>query len=219
MVLTKRQLQGHADLYPFRLAVGELHVHPAAAIEVDHHMGRRRVWSLSQVIMGEGKDFARAQQLHFLKTVAVSTFNTNPMKRELDRAALGALPAVQRQDLLLVTEQHDRGGDVGGRIILAHQLAKAGVLPVGRQGPLDLDLRVNTPHRAKTGNRFGHLEYGGVSTVSIANRKNQISGLGSFEHRGKKNERLGRAGITDGIPERVLHLRFGVSNPPGKDRI
>jgi hypothetical protein len=44
--------------------------------------------------MRKGKEFACAWQLHFLKTVAVSTLDANPMERELDRAALGALSAV-----------------------------------------------------------------------------------------------------------------------------
>ena len=127
------------------------------------------------------------------------------MNGKLNGAARRASAAVQGQNLFLVAQQHDRSGLVFRRVILPQQLPKAGVFAVGLQRPLDLDLRVHAPGHLETGNPVRDPKQGRIPSVSVAGHENQIARLGSLKHRGQQDQRLGRPGVSDRIPECFLH--------------
>src|SRR3989449_452921 len=93
----ERQLERHVDLDPLGLAVRELAVEPAAALQVDHRVRGGRVRTLEEIVVGEGEELPAPRELHLLEPARVRALDAHAVLRELDGAALGALAAVERE--------------------------------------------------------------------------------------------------------------------------
>src|SRR5439155_1671274 len=197
--------------------VRDLAVEPPAALQVDHRVRGGRVRALEEIVVGEGEELPAPRELHLLEPARVRALDAYAVLRELHRAALGALAAVEGQELLPVAEHDHRRGQVARRALLAHELPEARVAPVGGERALHLDLLRDGGARGRR--RRGHAQEERVGAVAVARDQDEVARLRALERGRQHEEGLRRARVADRRPEAVLELPLRIEAERLGDRL
>src|SRR5947199_2975710 len=213
----ERQLERHVDLDPLGLAVRQLAVEPAAALQVDHRVRGGRVRALEEIVVGEGEELPAQRELHLLEPARVRALDAHAVLRELHGTALGALAAVEREELPAVAEHDDGRGQVARRRLLAHELPEARVAPVGRERALHLDLLRDGGARGRR--RRGHAQEERVGAIAIARDQDEVTRFRALERGRQHEEGLRRPRVADRRPEAVLELPLRIETERPGDRL